>query len=304
MKNKESTAPKTRCFVTTVSVDIAEKLRRGLEDQSFLLSTPPYTLFSGKKKGVTCTLYQSGKLVVQGKAMGEFIEFYLEPEILGDFSYTYQELSIDKTPRIGIDESGKGDFFGPLCIAGVYAGNDDIEKLCRIGVKDSKAISDKKIHKLAKEIRSLCSWHVVKLTPIKYNELYASFRNLNSLLAWGHATTIENLVEQTQCTNVIIDQFASEHVVESALRKKNVVVNLKQRHRAESDHVVAAASILARAAFLDELERLSEDCSITLPKGASRAVIEAGKRFAAKYGNEAFCKVAKLHFKTYRDITS
>lgn len=287
-----------KSFVTTVDLGIAGKLRTDLEDQGFTLTKPAHTIFSGKKKGLSCTLYESGKLLVQGKETPEFMEFYLEPEILRKFVYTYSELSLNTTPHIGIDESGKGDFFGPLCIAGVYADGKEILRLKELGVKDSKAMTDSAIHVLANKIKKEFTHHIVRINPLKYNELYAKFRNLNHLLAWGHATTIESLVEKSGCRDVIIDQFAAEQVVETALKRKSMEVKLTQRHRGEEDLVVAAASILARQAFLDGLAQLSSDFSIPLPKGASPKVVQAGIQFASKYGRDALPKVGKMHFKT------
>lgn len=290
-------------FVTEIDVKLAGKLQQDLEEQGFELSKPPYTLFAAKKKGVSCTLYQSGKLMVQGKEMAPFIEFYLEPEILKSFQFQYKDLDIDTTPRIGIDESGKGDFFGPLCVAGIYADTHQFAELQKMGVKDSKLISDGAIVKIGKKIRENIVHHVVRINPLKYNELYAQFHNLNKMLAWGHATTIENLVARSGCTNVLIDQFASEHVVITALKRKNLELHLTQRHKGEQDLAVAAASILARCAFLEGLEQLSEQVGHKLPKGASAAVIQAGKALVQKHGPEVLLKVAKMHFKTVSSIT-
>lgn len=297
MSNSSSDAsPKT--FVTTVSIEIAEKLKQDLINQDFEITTPPHTIFSAKKKGVSCTLYQSGKLMVQGKNMAEFMEFYLEPQILGTFNFTYQELEIDQTPRIGIDESGKGDFFGPLCIAGVYAEGSSIAQLKKLGVKDSKTLSDSSIVKIGNKIRSEYVHHAVKINPAKYNELYAQFKNLNHLLAWGHATTIEQLVARTQCSNVIIDQFADESVVIRALQRKKMNIDLSQRHRGEEDLVVAAASILARQTFIEGLAQLSEKYKMELPKGASAKTIEIGRKLVREYGGEVLEHLGKMHFKT------
>ncbi|HSX03156.1 MAG TPA: ribonuclease HIII [Rhabdochlamydiaceae bacterium] len=285
-------------FVKTIDLKLAGKLKEDLIAQGFEITIPPYTLFAAKKKGVSCTLYTSGKLTVQGKDKAEFISFYLEPEILKDLSFTYPETEVDLTEHIGIDEAGKGDFFGPLCIAGVCAGGDTLKKLLELGVRDSKQLSDSTILKLSTRIKSTAPHHVVRISPKKYNELYSSFRDLNKLLAWGHSAAIEELVKNTQCKKVVIDQFASEHVVENALKKKHLEVELTQRHRGEEDPVVAAASILARAAFLEGMERLSQMAGMELPKGAAQQVIDAGKRLVAKQGEAALENYAKLHFKT------
>lgn len=289
-------------FVTMLEAEKANKLRADLAEQGFEISTPAHTHFAAKKKGVSCTFYQSGKLVVQGKDMASFIEFYLEPEILGRVDFTYAELGIDQTAHIGIDESGKGDFFGPLCIAGVFAEGEAVTKLKSLGVRDSKAMTDSTIRKVAKQICAEYCYHIVKINPLKYNDLYKQFGNLNTLLAWGHATTIEQLVLKTNCHNVIIDQFAAEHVVLTALKRKQIEVSLTQRHRGEEDLVVAAASILARNTFLEGLEKLGRDLGIELPKGASDGVIKVGKEIVRQFGAEALARVGKLHFKTLQVI--
>lgn len=302
MKDSSEAKSNPSTFVANIDLKLADKLLAGLKEQHFEITTPAYTLFSGKKKGVSCTLYKSGKLTVQGKEMAAFIEFYLEPEILGSFSFTYQEIDIDPTGRIGIDESGKGDFFGPLCVAGVYAEGDGVLKLKTLGVRDSKTLSDEAIKRIGKKIRAEYAHHIIKINPLKYNEIYTQFANLNRLLAWGHATAIENLVLQTHCRNVIIDQFADEKVVITALKRKKLDLNLTQRHRGEEDLVVAAASILARGAFVEGLEKLGSDLGTNLPKGASSLTIETGKKLVKKYGEDVLRKIGKLHFKTLDSI--
>jgi ribonuclease HIII len=289
------------CFTTKVDVSLKDKLKKDLEEQGFSFSKPPYTIFSAKKPGISCSLYESGSLVIQGKNKDDFIEFYIEPEILKKLSYTYANLDVDFTPRIGVDEAGKGDFFGPLCIAGLYADKEGVDKLLSLGIKDSKKISDKKILELAKEIRKFPN-SVIRLFPLKYNELYSRFNNLNSLLGWGHATVISDLYAKTRCDKAIIDQFAGKHVVENALKKKQITIDLDQRHKGEEDPVVAGASVLARAGFLEGLESLGKEINFQLPKGASSLVIQAGKKLVEKFGEEILNKVGKKHFKTRKDI--
>jgi ribonuclease HIII len=287
-------------FVTTVDLSLATKLREDLTSQGFELLTPPYTIFAARKEGVSCTLYQSGKLVVQGARMREFIEFYLEPEILHQLPYTHPTL--DLTPHIGSDEAGKGDFFGPLCVAAAYADNAQISLLHRLGVADSKTLSDARIHYLATEIRKSCAHHVLLLRPAKYNELYARFGNLNQLLAWGHATVIEALVSRTGCTRVIVDQFANNGVLERAIDRKGLALQLVQKTQAEADLVVASASILARDAFVTGLQAIGKPYEMELPKGAGPPVLLAGRRFIAQWGRDALGEVAKLHFKTLSQL--
>lgn len=291
-------SPARQPFVASIDLKWADKLLQELQQRDFEITTPPHTRFSAKKKGLTCTLYASGKLVVQGKDSAEFIEFYLEPEILKTFAFSHPLADLDLTPRIGIDESGKGDFFGPLCIAGVYVQTEKFATLHSLGVKDSKSLTDSTIRKLAKEIQHHCPYHIVKINPLKYNQIYAEFKNLNRLLAWGHATTIEQLVQRTGCQNVLIDQFADEWVVEQALKRKKLNIILTQRHRGEEDLAVAAASILARYAFIEGLDRLSQEVDILLPKGSSKATQLAGQAVMKRWGEAKLREICKQHFKT------
>jgi ribonuclease HIII len=289
-------------FVATIDVALAPKLEEELKSQGFTLSQPPYTLFCAKKNGVSCTLYTSGKLTVQGKGKEELITYYLEPEILKNLSFSYPETGVDLTAHIGVDEAGKGDFFGPLCIGAVQADESGIKTLLQLGVKDSKEMSDKSMLLLAPKIRAAVPTTVVKISPPKYNEMYQSFQNLNRLLAWGHATAIAELVQKTSCKKALIDQFTNQPLVASALSKKGVEVDLTQRPRAEEDPVVAAASILARAAFVDGLDILSRQVGMTLPKGASSLVVEAGRKLVKNQGRSVLTQVAKLHFKTASEV--
>jgi ribonuclease HIII len=292
----------TAPFVVNIDLQLVDKLRQLLEEQGFALTTAPHAIFSAKKRGVSCTLYESGKLVVQGKEMAPFIEFYLEPEILGHFAFTHQTALLDLMPRIGSDEAGKGDFFGPLCVAGLFAEGKDIERLVTMGVRDSKSLSDKKIISLAAQLQRDYAHHIIRITPTKYNELYPKFRNLNFMLAWAHAAVLQDLRERTQCPLAIIDKFADESVLERALERKGVIIQAQQKTKAESDPVVAGASILARAAFVQGIDKLGEEFHITLPKGANSEVYRVGKLLVAKHGPEILSHVAKTHFKTYREI--
>lgn len=288
----------TTCFVANIDVALEKKLKEDLLAQGFELSQPPHTLFSAKKKGVSCTLYLSGKITVQGSDKEEFISFYLEPEILKNFSYSYSSQEVDTTPRIGDDESGKGDFFGPLCVAGLYAGGDSVKHLIKLGVKDSKKLNDHTILKISYELKKNFPHKILRLFPEKYNELYEKFKNLNHMLAWCHCAVIETLIQETKCPKVILDQFAPAELMNNAMKRKKVSLDLTQRPRAEEDPVVAAASILARASFVEGMQKLSQEVDVELPKGASSQVIQIGKRLVTKHGPDILRKVGKLHFKT------
>lgn len=289
-------------FVIPIDLALAGMLRHELELRGYEMTTPNYTLFNAKGKGVSCTLYTSGKLVIQGKEVRSFVEFFLEPEILQTTSRSSQ---CDLEQRIGSDESGKGDFFGPLCVGAVCAEGEGVTKLFTLGVCDSKALSDAAILKLAPQIEHCSAHATVTIFPKRYNELYKSFGNLNHLLAWAHVAAIEQLVLQTGCRRALLDQFASsERVMTNALQYRHLDIALTQRPRAEEDVVVAAASILARYAFIRGLDKLSRDFGMTLPKGASAHVIAAGRQFVRQYGREALADIAKIHFKTTDTIIS
>ena len=269
----------------------------------------PYTQFAAEHRGdkVNVAVYTSRKMVVQGKGTTDFVQFYLEPQLLGEAKLGYEHILNPEMlePRIGVDESGKGDFFGPLVVAGVYVNEEAISAFEELGVKDSKAISsDKRIFEIAKGIRETkgCRWTVVPIGPEAYNRLHVKFKNVNSLLGWGHARVIENLLAVVDCKKAISDQFGNKSIVLRALMERGKKIELVQRHKAESDLAVAAASIIARDEFVRRLRMLGRECGVELPKGASKAVEEAGRALVAKSGPAALAKVAKMHFRTSQKV--
>jgi ribonuclease HIII len=213
-------------------------------------------------------------------------------------------------PSIGTDESGKGDFFGPLVCAGVYVDADSAIALRDIGVRDSKRLSDRRCRELAEGIKATCGERlsVVEISPARYNDLYEQFRregkNLNTLLAWAHARVLENLLSRIACTRAITDQFADPRFVASKLQQRGRKIDLIQMPRAEVHVAVAAASVLARARFLERLEALSAQFGMTLPKGASHTVVLVGQALVKQFGEAALRQVAKLHFKTAAEVLS
>ena len=214
----------------------------------------------------------------------------------------------DWTAWIGTDEAGKGDYFGPLVVAGVYV-NPQIRKiLYTLGVRDGKQLSDSQVRKLAQEMRMRCgdniSW--LDLEPTLYNRRYTLFRNngqnLNHLLASLHAEVIRDLRKRVDCHHILVDRFAKEEVLATQLGMPlGFDIELVQIPKAESDIAVAAASIIARDVFLQRLEQLSKEFQIQLPKGASQ-VIDTGKQFVKRHGRESLRYVAKLHFRTTMDV--
>ncbi len=206
--------------------------------------------------------------------------------------------------RIGTDESGKGDYFGPLVVAGVFLPEGQESVLAELGVKDSKKFSDNRVRELADLVKKGYTHSIVAIGPEKYNGLYSKLRNLNRILAWAHARAIENILEEVNCKLAVTDQFGDKAYVLNALMKRGETIELIQRPKAEEDLAVAAASILARAEFLKRLYFLSQDMGIELPKGASPLVEEAGLKLVKTQGVQALDKVAKRHFKITARILS
>ncbi|MEE9389612.1 MAG: ribonuclease HIII [Candidatus Aminicenantaceae bacterium] len=212
------------------------------------------------------------------------------------------ELFSAEKGHIGTDESGKGDYFGPLVVAGVFILDEQQKVLAELGVKDSKRLSDNRVREFADLIKRGYKHSLVVIGPEKYNELYSKLRNLNRILAWAHSRAIENLLEEVHCTLAVTDQFGDKVYVLNALMKKGRNIELIQRPKAEEDLAVAAASILARAEFLKRLYFLSQDIGINLPKGSPPFVVETGIELAKAHGVQVLDKVAKKHFKITKRI--
>jgi ribonuclease HIII len=283
----------------------AAKLRALLEQLGFEFSPKEYTLFFAQKNKLSVAVYEKGpKVLVQGRDVEEFVQFELEPKILGEAKLGYEEVHSPEMfePHFGVDESGKGDFFGPLVISGVYVDRVIARKLLDAGVVDSKRIgSDARIRALADAIRksSLGLVETVLIGPAKYNELYQKFGNLNRLLGWGHARVIENLLERKPgCPRSLSDQFADAGVINASLLKHGRKIAIEQRPRAESDIAVAAASIVAREAFINWLERKSRELGLRLGRGVSPGVKESARKLVEMNGPGALREVAKVHFRT------
>lgn len=289
--------------------DQVELLRGVLREGGFDFESKPHAVFAARKGKLNVIVYEKGpKVLVQGKDTGDFVRFTLEPQVLGEARLGYEEVLEPELfePHFGVDESGKGDFFGPLVVAGVFTDATIARSLIDAGVMDSKRISSPaRIRKLADAIRQTpgVAAELVSIGPERYNEMIASFGNLNRLLAWGHARVIEKLAAaRPECPRALSDQFARPEVLERALRDKGITLKLDQRTKGESDIAVAAASILARERFIDWIDKTSAACGIRLPLGASDAVIQAGRALVARHGGDALKKTAKLHFRTTASV--
>ncbi|MFZ5980607.1 MAG: ribonuclease HIII [Candidatus Zixiibacteriota bacterium] len=205
---------------------------------------------------------------------------------------------------IGVDESGKGDFFGPLVIASFLAPDSELDSLKRLEVRDSKKISDNKLLQIDVRLRERYPHAVVIVGPERYNQLYDKIRNLNKLLAWGHARAIENLLEENDADLAISDKFGKTALIENALQEKGRQVELQQMVRGEDILQVAAASIIARASFLREMQKLEKRFGVELPRGASSLVDRAGLKILERYDIGILEKLGKKHFKNYQRIVN
>ena len=281
-----------------------EALKALLTGGNYLPIEVPHTQMAVEADHCKVMLYRSGKCLVQGKGATDWVQFVLEPLVLQEVRTGYDEVLHPEAfaPHIGIDESGKGDYFGPMVIAAVYTDDALSRRFQEMGVKDSKSItSDKKALGMARDLRDLLKdrYAVVTIGPAAYNRLYASMESVNRLLAWGHARAIENCLDAVpECTRAVADQFGPKQQIAQALMKKGRRIDLQQRPKAESDPAVAAASIVARAAFLYALEKMAGKYRQPFPKGASAAVRQSAVSLVKAQGPEVLLETAKCHFRT------
>lgn len=269
-----------------------------------------YTRFAFKAEHlkVNVSAFTSGKVVIAGKGTEDFVRDVIEPEVTGTAKLGYDEVLHPEwfEAHAGLDESGKGDFFGPLIAATVIADKPAIESWIKAGVKDSKKIAELQIFRLEKIIRETRG--VVVRTRFcgmpKYNELMAKPRaNLNLLLAWMHAGALMEALAEKRVPWGLLDQFSEQPLVQRELAKKGLEgFDLKMRTKAEEDPVVAAASIVARAEFQRQMGELSKKFGERLQKGAGPLVKEQGARIIEKFGARALGEFAKLHFRTAYEV--
>jgi len=211
---------------------------------------------------------------------------------------------LEFTEYIGTDESGKGDYFGPLVIAAVYIDEKTKNELEKIGVKDSKLISDNNIKILESSIKSIVkgNFSIVQINPEKYNQIYESFSNLNKIMGWAHSQAIQNLAAKVDCKNVISDKFGNEKLIKDELKNKNIKLNLYQTTKGERFTAVAAASILARAKVIDWFNVKSTEIGFAIPKGGGDLVNQIADKILQIKSKEYLSKMIKFHFKNSQII--
>ncbi len=247
-------------------------------------------------QGSSVTLYTSGKLLFQGR---EDFNSLMKDIRGGDVE--------DIKSHIGVDEVGKGDYFGPLVVVACFTDMEFARKTKLLGFGDSKKITDSKILKLFNNIKEYPYYYSNIVYPKEYNRLVSEYGNVSVLLAKQHSLVIEKGLEDLKskgikCEYVVVDQFSSSK--SRVLNELGVLareIEFRQFHKGESDIAVAIASVIARAIFLNELESMSSKYDFQFPKGASN-VIESAREFLSIYGKEKLELVAKTSFKTTKSV--
>jgi ribonuclease HIII len=311
--NDEPEAPK-KLASYTVKLDDAqmEKLRAICEARGFTPFEVAYTRFAYKSDAAKMNVaaYTSGKVVIAGKGTEDFVTMTLEPEVTGAAKLGYDEVLHPDwfEPHAGLDESGKGDFFGPVIAATVIAEKPAIEAWRKAGVQDSKKITELRILELDKIIRETPGVIVrtCYCSMAKYNDLMSRpGANLNRLLAWQHATALEQALTAKRVPWGLLDQFSEQPLAQRELAKKGVKdFDLRMRTKAEEDPVVAAASVVARAEFVRQMNLLSRKFGAKLQKGAGPLVKQQAAEIMNKFGARALGEFAKLHFRTAYEVVA
>ena len=309
----EPEAPKKLASYTAKLDDAQmEKLRAICVERGWTPFEVAYTRFAFKADHlkVNVSAYTSGKAVIAGKGTEDFVRDTLEPEVIGAATLGYDEVLHPDwfESHAGLDESGKGDFFGPVIAATVIADKSAIEAWRKAGVQDSKKIAEAKILQLDKLIRETkgAAVRTCFCGMPKYNDLMSRpGANLNRLLAWQHATALEQALVAKPVPWGLLDQFTEQPLVQRELAKKGVKdFELKMRTKAESDPVVAAASVVARAEFVRQMHLLSKKFGAKLQKGAGPLVKEQAHQIIQQLGARALGEFAKLHFRTAYEVVS
>jgi ribonuclease HIII len=285
----------------------ADALRTVFARRGWELSDAPHAFFRARGPDITAVFYRSGKLLLQGKAAHEVAEWLSSKGASAEQPAPKTRAVDDPTDHgaqhwIGIDEAGKGDFFGPLVICAAHVSRDDTGWLRALGVADSKALTDTRIRAIAEQMAPAVPHEVLALDPPTYNTLHARMGNLNRILAWAHAKTSQRLFETVGADLILSDQFAASDVVRQAYTSDAARAVWTQRTKAESDLAVACASIFARAQFLAGMEHLERTHNVRLHRGAGPPVLQAGRALVGKHGPQLLPAVAKLHFRTVEQL--
>jgi ribonuclease HIII len=294
------------------ALKIIERYCKLLKEKGFVVSTPRKQNFaygievSNRNNKISLLVYfgkKGNKTVLQGNNESEVYK-NVRKLIFGEKLFSEEKEEFNPDYYIGTDESGKGDYFGPLVIAGVFVDPSINEQLINLGVKDSKTISDWGIKTLASKIKKIknLNFNTVVISPDKYNKLHENMGNVNKILGWAHARVLENILNNCKAENAISDKFGSERLILDSLQEKGKKLKLYQTSKAERYTAVAAASIIARDVVIKWFELNSKKIGFPIPKGASKAVEVAAEKIIKNFDEEKLKLLVKIHFKTSQKI--
>jgi ribonuclease HIII len=310
-RSNDAEEEKPKAITTyTIKLDDAqmEKLRAACAAKHWETAEVPYARFAFKGPKVNVTAYTSGKVVVAGKETEDFVQNVIEAEVTGAPKLGYDEVLHPDwfEPHAGLDESGKGDLFGPVVAATVVADEPAVQAWLKAGVRDSKTIVDTQILKLDELIRDTPGVVVETrhMEMAEYNRVMARpYASLNRLLASHHADALDAALKRKWVPRGLLDQFSKEPLVQREMKKRGLErFNLQMRTKAEEDPVVAAASIIARAEFVRVMRNLSREFGDKLQKGAGAQAKAQASLLIEKFGARSLGHFAKLHFRTCYEV--
>lgn len=284
--------------------------------------TPQYAKWQAKDGDTVITLYESGKVVFQGKDADLASDFWITTEKINSGKVdvknsankqkkdkldksTYVNPKIYYSSSIGSDEVGTGDYFGPIVVTAAYVSKDNIDFLEELGVKDSKKLNDQQILQIVPKFIKQIPYESIILTNKEYNANYSTDLNMNKIKAILHNKALSRLSSKiNDYEYIIVDQFAESYVYFNYLKESsNVVRNITFFTKGEDKHLsVACASLISRYIFINEFNKLSKELNMELPKGASNLVDEVGKTIVKEYGFDKLKEIAKLNFKNTEKI--
>ncbi len=305
---------------TTITLKVSDKTKEQMIEFFNDLKrekTPPYAIFQAQDGDTVVTLYESGKAVFQGHDADLSSDFWIATERINSGTATTtdsrekkEKEKIEKTiplriNSIGSDEVGTGDYFGPIVVTAAYVSKDNIDFLLDLKVKDSKKLTDAQIIKIVPEIIKKIPYHTFVLNNKDYNKYKQDNFNMNKMKAILHNKVLYELKKKNYTYDyIVVDQFEPpksyfNHIKDANLKVNDILFLTKAEDQCLS---VACASLISRYIFLSEMNKLSKELNINLPKGANPMVDEVGKKIVSLYGKEKLTTIAKLNFKNTEKI--
>lgn len=308
----------TKTITLKVSDNTKEKMKEYFEDKK-RIKTPPYAVFQADEADTVVTLYESGKCVFQGISadidadMWSQMEKHLNPDKIiekkvannsTEKKKVKKNLTVYNSTSIGSDETGTGDYLGPIVVTAAYVKKDDISFLENLGVKDSKKMNDEYILKIAPEIIKKIPYSSIVLKNEDYNKKHSETMNINKMKAILHNKVLLELTKKYEYDYVVVDEFAKPYTY---YRYLNEVPNVQRNitfitHAEDTCMSVACGAIISRYILLKEFEKLSKELGINIPKGAGPKVDEVGVKIVKKYGFDILDRISKKDFKNTEKI--